>query len=121
MRDYSELKPYVEQFKGPDGELYTVRSATADAGVQYRNASMAAAVLNPDGKITRWDGFANSEPVLVGCCVFRAGADAPVGEELIRKWPVEVMKDLHKLIVEKSPGLVEKSDPKEKPSGGGDS
>lgn len=119
MLDFSALKPKTVQFRGPDGELYTARSATAGVCIEYRNEIALTAVYDA-GKSqfpVKFGSSAKAEAILVAGCVFRSGApakgDPPVGLDHIKEWPPEVIDGLHELIYSISPGLKkgEKGDP----------
>jgi len=102
MLDFSGLKPHVEPFRGPDGNMYELRSATAAATTAYRDAISNTATWDGD-KVVKVNSSFGAELLLVSWCVFNAGN--PVGVDLLNGWPPEVIEALHKRIVDVSPGL----------------
>lgn len=104
--DFSALKPRREPVVGPDGGAYEVRSASADATIKFRAATLGAQRLE-DGKLVRLEsGYVESELVLVSNCLFRAGTDQLVGAALLRGWDGAVMKRLYEWVLDNSPGVV---------------
>lgn len=110
--DFSKLTLKTESVTGPDGRPYLLRGASAAAAVQFREANLRGQVME-DGKLVRLQGLVESEPLLVSLCLFsldEAGKpDAPVPVQVIKGWPVEVMKTLYEWVVDNSPGLVSRT------------
>lgn len=68
------------------GVHYTLREASGEARVKYKNAAMNSVTLGEDGKTHRIDGAANVEPLLVSLCLFdENGKNVP--RNVIMGWP----------------------------------
>lgn len=105
MLDFSALKPQVFPFKGPDGELYEYRSATAGATIEYRTAIAAMAKYDA-GRLIAVGSNAEAEFGLVANCVFKG--KEPVGRGHIQGWGPQVIDALADRIKAISPGLTRK-------------
>lgn len=75
------------------GESYTLREATGETAVQYRDAMLACTTLGPEGKPTIISGLAGVEPLLVSLCLYDS-IDHLVPEATIRSWPARIQKAL---------------------------
>jgi hypothetical protein len=97
------------------GEPYTLREASADAAVKYRNASSAGATMK-DGTVTV-GRVGDVEPILVSLCLFdQHGRAVPL--HVVKTWPARVTKALFTKIKEVSDLSEKETDaPKELPPG----
>jgi hypothetical protein len=113
MLDFSDLAPKSEEFKGPDGELYEVRTASVDATVKYRNAVNKAGKWQREGENLRLIGFEDPntpEITLVAYCVYAKGSPTPVGEEALKLWHGHVLSRLFNKCKEMSPWVTKADD-----------
>lgn len=74
------------------GKDYILREASGGAAEKYRDASIAGMTFT-DGKLTRVEGLAGVESLLVSLCLFN-DKGLPVPLSLIRSWPSRVQKRL---------------------------
>jgi hypothetical protein len=77
------------------GTKYVLREASGDAACKYRNAMLNCTELGPDGKPSRMGNMADTEPLLVSLCLFRADNDKPVALEVVRSWPNRVVSKIY--------------------------
>lgn len=93
------------------GKSYVLRTASAGAGVKFKNARLRALRMD-DGKLVAFEGAADVEPLLVSLCVFELvrtedgrEVEKPVDEAVVRGWPGEMVKKLFDKAMELSPFL----------------
>ncbi len=79
---------------------YTLREATEDAACKYRNSAMDKTQLK-DGKVTSVSNLADTEPLLVGACLFDPSGKA-VGTEFVRTLPARIVKKMFDWVQENS-------------------
>lgn len=105
--DFTDLTIIEVTVKFPN-KTYTLREASGDIAVSYRNRAMACSKFNENGKIAGIEGMADLEPYLVHCCLSdEEGKRVP--EEMIRAWPSRYLKELFNKVKEIS-GLDEDSE-----------
>ena len=75
-------------------QTYTLREASGAAACTYRNAMIRCTTLGSDGKATRMDNIADTEPLLVSLCLFD-DKNRPVPVETIRSWPSRIVTKLY--------------------------
>lgn len=83
------------------GKKYTLREASEDAAIKYKNA-LARSVRVADGKVVGSDGVGDAQALLVSLCLFETIADdagRPAGERnvplvTVRGWPARVVRPL---------------------------
>ena len=76
------------------GKDYILREASSQAACAYRNAMIRCTTLGPDGRATRMDNIADTEPLLVSLCLFQTDGK-PVDLGTIRSWPTRVVTALY--------------------------
>lgn len=78
---------------------YVLREATGDAACKYKNAQMACAKFNADGKPAGVGNMADTEPLLVSLCLFEVDDQGQplktsVPLQTVRGWPARIQKAL---------------------------
>lgn len=111
--DFSRLALRTTKVRGPDGQPYLLRGASAAAAVAFREANLRGQVME-DGKVVGIRGWVESEPLLVSMCLFprdnqEGVGGPPVPVDRIKAWPVEFMKWAYEWVVDNSPGLVSRT------------
>lgn len=95
--DFGDLTPISVKVK-IGAQEYTLREATGDAEIQYRNAQLANSQLVGE-KIVRMAGIADTGPLLVSLCLFDSnGNNVPI--PVIRAWPSRVKEKLFERVKE---------------------
>lgn len=78
-------------------EKYTLREASGEAAIRYRNACLACTTLGESGSPQTIRNLANVEPLLVHLCLWEKdaqGNERNVPESKIRAMPNRIQKDL---------------------------
>lgn len=77
------------------GKGYVLREPSESAKLKHQRKQFQNARMR-DGKLEADVGDAVEAPsVLVGESVFEAGADKPVGQQVIREWPSKLVRQLY--------------------------
>lgn len=88
---FDSLEPKVVPVR-IGGAKYTLREASGDAAVRWRNAILKTTRIT-DGKPSGIDGMADTEPLLVSLCLFdEGGKNVPI--TTVRGWPQRVQSAL---------------------------
>ena len=87
------------------GKEYVVREATAQAVIDYKNATFGAVRLSPEGKPAALEGLGGIDLGLLASCLFEVShtkdgstVEKPVALGVIRRWPNRVTEPLVKLV-----------------------
>lgn len=131
--DFSNLEPKQRPVVGPDKKRYFLVSASVDATVKYRNASVKAGKWDDVGgklKVVGFNDLADQELVLVSNTLAESEGDA--GEKVlldrngnpvlvplarIKAWHGSVISRLYKASLELSPWLKQGVDDEIVPKG----
>jgi hypothetical protein len=98
--DLNDITPIVIPFDY-QGTAYVLKEANGDAATKYQNHNVMHTKIKEDGKPQAMPGIVDSEPMLVGLCVFtkveadKGPSGKPVGEELVRTWPYRLQNKLY--------------------------
>lgn len=109
--NFDDLQPIEEPVLIAGGK-YVLREASGGGANAYQNAQMSVMEFGDSGKCKRVTGLADSEPLLVSRCLFKADVDeeghfqfnndgsfkrgASVKVGTIESWPHRIQKALHK-------------------------
>lgn len=93
---------------------FTLREASEDTACNYRNMAMSKTQFK-DGKVTSVSNIADTEPILVGSCLFDSSGKA-VGTEFVRSLPARIVKKLFDWVQENSDMKAKEEDDKGKDS-----
>lgn len=93
--DFSGLVP-VELPVKYDGKTLTLKEASGDASIKYRNAMMKATKIGDNGKVSGMEALADTEALLVSLCLF--DGTKPVSLAFVRAMPTRVMKALYEKV-----------------------
>lgn len=119
MLDFSQLEPHQEDVLGHDGKKYILLEPTCAATCTYENERTKGMKYDEKGKSVQILGLADSEPVLVSECLYKADKDGnlpldsagnprpemKVSLITIRAWPDRIVEALYEKLIEWSPGL----------------
>jgi len=119
MLDFSDVQPHQEPVKGHDGRDYILLEPTCAASCVYENERTKGMKYDEKGKSVQLIGLADSEPILVAECLYKADKDGKlpidsagnprpdmkVGLGTIRAWPDRIVQALYEKLLEWSPGL----------------
>lgn len=79
------------------GKRYLLVEASEETACLYRDATIRAGKLGPDGRVSHMDGLARAEPLLVARCLFEDKDGEPgkqVAEQFVLDLPARVVKPL---------------------------
>lgn len=79
---------------------FTLREASEDAAVHYRNEIFRSTKLGESGKPVSMDGIANAEPLLLSYCLIEDGSGLPVALRTILAMPARIVEPLVKKLKE---------------------
>ena len=119
MLDFSQLKPHQEDVIGDDGRKYVLLEPTCAASCAYENERTRGMKYDEKGKSVQIINLADSEPLLVAECLYKADEkgnlpvdsagnprmEMKVGLGIIRAWPDRIVQALYEKLLEWSPGL----------------
>ena len=92
--DFGDIQP-VEVPVNVGEKHYVLKEASGAAAVSYRNAMLRCTTLGADGRATKVDGMAETEPYLVSLCLFTTdNPSRPVHINVIKSWPSRVQRRL---------------------------
>lgn len=94
--DFKDLTPAAKNVTNLGGRSYVLNEASTNAASRYRNIHFSGARYE-DGKLSKVEGIANADTVLLSCCITYAdGAEkgqlVPIA--IIDKWPERVTKPM---------------------------
>lgn len=94
--DFKDVTPATKSVKNLGGRDYVLNEASTDAANRYRNIHFSGARYE-DGKLSKVEGIANADSVLLSCCLSYAdgnekGQLVPIA--VINKWPERVTKPM---------------------------
>ncbi len=90
--DFSDLTPRVVTIKNLFGHNYTLREATGDAEIKFRDAVLACTQV-VDDKVLRTTGVEETTLLLLSLCLYDENNQL-VPAETIRTWPARVKDTL---------------------------
>lgn len=73
---------------------YELREATGADATKFRDFIVQRTKLGPNGKPQSMGAIAGSEPMLVSMCLFYGDTNKNVPENVVRKWPARIQKEL---------------------------
>jgi len=76
------------------GKNYTLREASGEAAVRYRNALTDSADIGEGGKVTRLKNIASVEPLLVSLCLFTESGKRLSAQGVAQLFPARVLKKI---------------------------
>lgn len=78
---------------------FTLREASGNAEIQYRNSMFQSTKLDEDGNAVGYTNLADAEPLLVSLCLFDEQSGNPSVQE-VREWPTRIISPLFDKIQE---------------------
>lgn len=98
--DFSDLS--VREIKNIriSGKTFTLREASEDAAVHYRNEIFRSTKLGESGRPVSMDGIANAEPLLLSYCLIEDSSGLPVALRTILAMPTRIVEPLVKKLKE---------------------
>ena len=72
---------------------YVLKEASEAIVAAWQDQLLSSAVIR-DGKAQSVKNIGKSEAFLLGMCVFKEGSEAPVGMDVVLKWPHRIRKKL---------------------------
>lgn len=98
--DFSDLEVVEIPVTAPDKSKYLLKVASGAAAAQFRNERTKCFSYTSSGQVSKVEGLADIEPLLVSLCLFTAEDNKPVSKFLVKSWPSPMVKKLYGKAIE---------------------
>ena len=98
--DFSAFEVTEIPVTAPGGDKYILRTASAGAAKNHRNAIMRCTKFDKEGNVTGVQDLASVEPTFVAACLWHEKTGKNPNAQIVESWPAPMIKKLYEKVKE---------------------